>query len=226
MPALPRRAFHGHAQDRVARQRRHHRRPGQRAVVGRGERHAHHGHVLHPAGAGPDVEPARRVRRSGLHRPAGVHRPRRLRHVAHRRRDRAEPVPRRVPRRPAGAVVALPIAPLIFRLRGGYFSIGTWVIAEVVRLIVVQHPGDRWRLRQDRALRRPAPDRHAHHRHLPGWRCSWPLGRSCWCTSCCARAPAWRSPRSATTTSRRRAPASTCSAPSCTSGSSRPTAAA
>jgi branched-chain amino acid transport system permease protein len=33
-------------------------------------------------------------------------------------------------------VVALPVAPLIFRLRGGYFSIGTWVIAEVVRLIV------------------------------------------------------------------------------------------
>jgi branched-chain amino acid transport system permease protein len=33
-------------------------------------------------------------------------------------------------------VVALPVAPLIFRLRGGYFSIGTWVIAEIVRLIV------------------------------------------------------------------------------------------
>ena len=32
--------------------------------------------------------------------------------------------------------VALPVAPLIFRLRGGYFSIGTWVIAEVVRLVV------------------------------------------------------------------------------------------
>jgi branched-chain amino acid transport system permease protein len=33
-------------------------------------------------------------------------------------------------------LVALPIAPLIFRLRGGYFAIGTWVVAEVVRLIV------------------------------------------------------------------------------------------
>jgi len=32
--------------------------------------------------------------------------------------------------------VALPVAPLIFRLRGGYFAIGTWVIAEVVRLVV------------------------------------------------------------------------------------------
>src|SRR5665647_244363 len=34
------------------------------------------------------------------------------------------------------AAVALPVAPLIFRLRGGYFAIGTWVVAEVVRLVV------------------------------------------------------------------------------------------
>ena len=33
-------------------------------------------------------------------------------------------------------LVALPVAPLIFRLRGGYFAIGTWVVAEVVRLVV------------------------------------------------------------------------------------------
>ena len=32
--------------------------------------------------------------------------------------------------------VALPVAPLIFRLRGGYFAIGTWVVAEVVRITV------------------------------------------------------------------------------------------
>jgi branched-chain amino acid transport system permease protein len=32
--------------------------------------------------------------------------------------------------------IALPVAPLIFRLRGGYFAIGTWVVAEVVRLVV------------------------------------------------------------------------------------------
>jgi branched-chain amino acid transport system permease protein len=32
--------------------------------------------------------------------------------------------------------VALPVAPLIFRLRGGYFAIATWVVAEVVRLVV------------------------------------------------------------------------------------------
>ena len=33
-----------------------------------------------------------------------------------------------------GAVIAAPVAVLIFRLRGAYFAIGTWVIAEVFRL--------------------------------------------------------------------------------------------
>jgi branched-chain amino acid transport system permease protein len=36
------------------------------------------------------------------------------------------------------AVVALPVAGLMFRLRGHYFAIGTWVIAEVFRLISSQ----------------------------------------------------------------------------------------
>jgi len=30
-----------------------------------------------------------------------------------------------------GALIAIPVALLIFRLRGAYFAIGTWVIAEV-----------------------------------------------------------------------------------------------
>jgi branched-chain amino acid transport system permease protein len=34
------------------------------------------------------------------------------------------------------AAIALPVAPLLFRLRGGYFAIGTWVFAEVTRLVV------------------------------------------------------------------------------------------
>lgn len=33
-----------------------------------------------------------------------------------------------------GALIAVPVAVLIFRLRGAYFAIGTWVIAEVFRL--------------------------------------------------------------------------------------------
>ncbi len=34
------------------------------------------------------------------------------------------------------AVIAVPVAALAFRLDGGYFAIGTWVIAEVLRLVV------------------------------------------------------------------------------------------
>jgi branched-chain amino acid transport system permease protein len=36
------------------------------------------------------------------------------------------------------AAVALPVAGLLFRLRGHYFAIGTWVVAEVFRLIASQ----------------------------------------------------------------------------------------
>ncbi|WP_300019884.1 branched-chain amino acid ABC transporter permease [uncultured Roseobacter sp.] len=37
-----------------------------------------------------------------------------------------------------GALIAVPVALLIFRLRGAYFAIGTWVIAEVFRLSFAQ----------------------------------------------------------------------------------------
>ncbi|MCR9120986.1 MAG: branched-chain amino acid ABC transporter permease [Phyllobacteriaceae bacterium] len=37
-----------------------------------------------------------------------------------------------------GALVSVPVAILIFRLRGAYFAIGTWVIAEVFRLVFAQ----------------------------------------------------------------------------------------
>lgn len=39
---------------------------------------------------------------------------------------------------PIGALVAFPVAALIFRLRGAYFAIGTWVVAEVFRLLASQ----------------------------------------------------------------------------------------
>jgi branched-chain amino acid transport system permease protein len=35
-----------------------------------------------------------------------------------------------------GAVIAFPAALLVFKLKGGYLAIGTWVIAEILRLIV------------------------------------------------------------------------------------------
>ncbi|MFD0979438.1 branched-chain amino acid ABC transporter permease [Tropicimonas aquimaris] len=37
-----------------------------------------------------------------------------------------------------GALISVPVAVLIFRLRGAYFAIGTWVIAEVFRLSFAQ----------------------------------------------------------------------------------------
>ncbi|MGI9399778.1 MAG: branched-chain amino acid ABC transporter permease [Rhizobiaceae bacterium] len=37
-----------------------------------------------------------------------------------------------------GAIISIPVASLIFRLRGAYFAIGTWVMAEVFRLVFAQ----------------------------------------------------------------------------------------
>jgi branched-chain amino acid transport system permease protein len=39
------------------------------------------------------------------------------------------------------AVLALPTALIVFRLRGAYFAIGTWVVAEVYRLVFAQFKG-------------------------------------------------------------------------------------
>jgi branched-chain amino acid transport system permease protein len=38
------------------------------------------------------------------------------------------------------AVIAYPVSFLAFRLSGGYFAIGTWVVAEVFRLVTIQIP--------------------------------------------------------------------------------------
>lgn len=38
----------------------------------------------------------------------------------------------------AAAVIAIPVAALVFRLQGAYFAIGTWVVAEVFRLVCAQ----------------------------------------------------------------------------------------
>jgi branched-chain amino acid transport system permease protein len=41
----------------------------------------------------------------------------------------------------ASALFALPTALIVFRLRGAYFAIGTWVVAEVYRLVFAQFKG-------------------------------------------------------------------------------------
>ena len=71
------------------------RRAGARARAGvlRRQRVADALAVLLPAGVGRDVEPARRVRRARLDRPAGVHRHRRLQLVGVRRSSRRELLP-------------------------------------------------------------------------------------------------------------------------------------
>ncbi|MBG1233259.1 branched-chain amino acid ABC transporter permease [Aestuariivirga litoralis] len=38
----------------------------------------------------------------------------------------------------AAALIAVPVAMLVFRLQGAYFAIGTWVVAEVFRLLCAQ----------------------------------------------------------------------------------------
>jgi branched-chain amino acid transport system permease protein len=38
----------------------------------------------------------------------------------------------------AAVLVSLPVAKLVFRLQGAYFAIGTWVVAEVFRLVAAQ----------------------------------------------------------------------------------------
>ncbi len=38
----------------------------------------------------------------------------------------------------AAVILALPVGKLVFRLQGAYFAIGTWVVAEVFRLVIAQ----------------------------------------------------------------------------------------
>ena len=40
----------------------------------------------------------------------------------------------------ATALIAVPVSQLAFRLHGGYFAIGTWVIAELIRLTIANIP--------------------------------------------------------------------------------------
>lgn len=49
-----------------------------------------------------------------------------------------DPIPALLTTAVAGFLLAIPVAFFAFRLNGAYFAIGTWVIAEVVRLLVAQ----------------------------------------------------------------------------------------
>ena len=94
--------------------------------------------VLH-AGAGAMLEPAGGLCRAGLGRPAGLCRARRLSPVRadDLRRARSDARDSAGGARVA-ALFAMPTAFVVFRLRGAYFAIGTWVVAEVYRLVLAQ----------------------------------------------------------------------------------------
>ena len=150
------------------------------------------------------LEPARRLCRPRLGRPAGFCRPRRLCAVRLHgdRRPRCDARDRAVAASLAG-LVAVPTALVVFRLRGAYFAIGTWVVAEVCRLVLAQLKqlgggtgtslppditnsivGLEWSMRDFFDVRAPAA------RDIDGLlaraRCSR-SARSRWSIGCCAR---------------------------------------
>ena len=163
------------------------------------------GGLLHPAGSGPVLEPDARLRRPHLGGAAGLHRHRLLHAVAVRRRLPHQPVHQRDLRRHRRGHHRSARRLLVFKLKGGYLAIGTWVIAEILRLDSRQHQADRAVARASPSRRPPswAPAcacRAATGGHWARRSSPWPSP-----TSCCGRAPVWPSRPCGTTTWRRRA---------------------
>ena len=92
----------------------------------------------HHAGAGAVLEPAGRLCGPRLGGPAGLRRPRRLSAVRADPARRARSARCHPARRAAGGCAGSPTALVVFRLSGAYFAIGTWVMAEVYRLVFAQ----------------------------------------------------------------------------------------
>ena len=93
----------------------------------------------------------------------GAYHPVRARHACRRAAARGRSRSR-ASSRPS---LAMPVAALIFRLRGHYFAIGTWIVAEVFRLLASQVSRARRRLRHQpagrhRDLRSREPRRRAN----------------------------------------------------------------
>ena len=72
----------------------------------------------------------------------------------------------------AAALIALPVSFVAFRLAGGYFAIGTWVIADVFRLGRRQHLGASAAARAPASPPCAASRRQPARRRPSGWR--WP----------------------------------------------------
>lgn len=90
----------------------------------------------------------------------------------------------------AGAMIAVPVAILIFRLRGAYFAIGTWVIAEVFRLgsAQVSALGGGSGTSLPVAIVKSIADSRAMREATTYWMAwAWWFSFSRWCASSCAQ---------------------------------------
>ena len=129
----------------------------------------------------------------------------------------------------AAAAISIPVAALVFRLRGGYFAIGTWVIAEVFALLTLNGVISASTSGAATARRScPQPGSSAPFVLTAPTGGRWASGPGrCWSsTPSCARASASRSRRSGTTRPPPAALASTSCARRCSSGRSLRSAAA
>ena len=92
-----------------------------------------------------------------------------------------------------GAVVSLPVAFLVFRLRGHYFAIGTWVVAEVFLLGFAQIKslgGGSGMSLPISAIRSIAASRADREFAVYWWLSPWPSWRSRGSISCSSRGTA------------------------------------
>ena len=97
--------------------------------------------AAHHADVGAGVEPDGRLCRSRFRRPAGLRRHRRLWPVRAHHPFRARPRGLHSACRRSGGDPGRADGSVVFRLRGAYFAIGTWVTAEVFRLLFAQFKG-------------------------------------------------------------------------------------
>ena len=97
---------------------------------------------------------------------------------------------------PFAGLMSIPVSFAVFRLRGAYFAVGTWVVSEVfslfASLIAVLGAGSGLSLTVPILREISTRPRHPRHDPVSDVACE----RRCWCSPssicCCARATDWR----------------------------------
>ncbi len=112
------------------------------------------------------------------------------------------------------ALVAVPTSRIVFRLQGGYFAIGTWVVAESLRLVASNTAAVGGGTGTSLISIREFPKSHARVGDVLDRARGGSSARSRRSTGCSVRGTASHSPRSATASARRRARAWTSPRPS------------